>query len=103
MKSLLIELQDAGYKYVIVDRRMAYFFPEDGAYFEPAESISAVPNGPSAKPPFYGKLQRLNSWPWLVKVFQSDNYSVYRLNLPVQVTAYGRRRPVKQGKLVITP
>lgn len=105
IQPLLVELQDAGYKYVVVDRRMAYFFPEAGAYFEPEESISAVPDGAGSKPPFYGKLQRLNSWPWLVKVFQSDNYSVYRLNLPVRVweTAYGHRRPVKQGKLVLAP
>jgi hypothetical protein len=100
MKSLLTELQDADYKYVIVDRRMAYFYPEIGIYFDPGEP-SAVPNG--GKSPFYGKLQRLNSWPWLVKVFQSDNYSVYRLSLPVQITGYGRRPPVKQGKLEITP
>ena len=101
MQSLLVKLQDAGYRYVIVDWRMAYFFPQVGFYFDPEEPFSAVRN--DGKPPFYGKLQRLNSWPWLVKLFQSGNYSVYRLNLPVQVTAYGRRLPVKQGKLVITP
>lgn len=101
MQSLLAQLQGADYKYVIVDRRMAYFFPEVGLYFDSGEPYSAVPDG--RKPPFYGKLQRLNSYPWLTKVFQSSNYTVYRLNLPVQVTGYGRRLPIKQGKLVITP
>lgn len=101
MQSLLVKLQGAGYKYVIVDRRMAYFFPEVDQYFDSEESFSAVPNG--GKPPFYGKLQRLDSYPWLEKVFQSENYSIYRLNLPAQITTYGRRPPAKQGKLEITP
>lgn len=101
MSSLLAKLKSGDYDYVIVDRRMAYHLPEVGVYFDPGEPNSLVPA--SGKSPFYGKLQEFNSLSWMVKIFQSDNYSIYRLDLPVTKIVYGSKPPAGLGKLVVTP
>jgi hypothetical protein len=38
----------------------------------------------------------------MVKVYQSDNYCIYRLNLPVAKTGYLNRAPRLRGKLLVT-
>jgi hypothetical protein len=46
---------------------------------------------------------------WMVKVFGSDNYSVYRLNLPIPRVGYQGRPPPEprgktlRGKLTVSP
>ena len=60
----------------------------------------------SGKPIFYGRLGKFNTIPWMVKVYQSDNYSIYRLNLPATKTGYRGQPPKlggKLGKLSVTP
>jgi hypothetical protein len=101
LQSLLAKLQGSNYHFVIVDRRMAYYLPQVGVYFDPGEPASLVPA--KGKSPFSGKLQRLNSLPWLTKIFQSDNYIIYRLVVPDEQLAYGNRPPQGHGKLVVTP
>jgi hypothetical protein len=99
LQSLLAKLQGSNYHFVVVDRRMAYYLPEVGVYFDPGEPASLVPV--SGKSPFFGKLQKLNSFPWLTKIFQSDNYIIYRLVVPDEHLTYGNRPPKGRGNLVV--
>jgi hypothetical protein len=95
---LLKELSESRYLYLIVDERMAYDTPNIGVYFEPDEPSSFILNGQSA---FKGRLGKFDATSWLVKVFQSDNYSIYRINLPPAQEAYQRGRANFQGKLTV--
>jgi MFS family permease len=104
---LLFDLATSNYAYLIVDGRMAYDMPETGMYFTPGEPAS-LDHPQGGKPIFYGRLGKFNTLPWMVKVFQSDNYSIYRLNLPPAKTGYQTKPPKLhgkplQGKLVVTP
>jgi hypothetical protein len=98
---LLAELKAGNFNYMIVDRRMAYDIPTNGVYFSAGEPSYLVPA--TGKSVFYGRLDKFNSLPWMIKVFQSDNYSIYRLNLPVGKTGYSVRPPPVKGRLVVTP
>lgn len=106
---LLDDLSLSGYVYLIVDARMAYDIPELGVYFTPNDPSSARPQ--KNRSPFSGRLSKFNTIRWAVKVFQSDNYSVYQLNLPAPHVVYqhqaptsqGKRPKVLQGKLTVTP
>jgi hypothetical protein len=77
---LLYELTSSHYTYLIVDERMAYDVPAQGLYFGPGEPGSLITR--SGTPALRGRLGKFNVIPWMVKIFQSDNYSVYRINLP---------------------
>jgi hypothetical protein len=96
---LLRELSSSGYQYLIVDERMAYDTPNIGVYFEPDEPSSFIlPDGQSA---FKGRLNKFNTTSWLAKVFQSDDYSVYRINLPPAQGTHQRGEVNFQGKLTV--
>jgi hypothetical protein len=97
---LLYELFNSNYTYLIVDQRMAYDVPEVGVYFERNEPPFVTKTG---KPIFYGRLDKFNSYFWMVKVFQSDNYSIYHLDLPLAtVIPYQPKPPVLRGKFLVT-
>jgi hypothetical protein len=106
---LLFDLSLSKYTYLVVDARMAYDIPELGVYFTSNDPDSARPQ--DNRSPYYGRLGKFNTIQWTVKVFQSDNYSVYRLNLPPGGPGYRRQPPVSQGtpkrviqgKLMVTP
>jgi hypothetical protein len=106
---LLYDLSSSHYTYLIVDARMAYDTPELGVYFTPYDPSSVQPRGTQS--PFYGRLNKFNTVQWAVKVFQSDNYSIYRfiqLTMPISYqqqppTSRGKRGKVLQGKLTVTP
>src|SRR3984957_8190669 len=77
---LLTEMKADRYRYLIVDKRMATDVPQLGIYFEGNEPPGFVlPNGQSI---FNGRLAKFNGVLWMTKVFESDNYAVYRMNLP---------------------
>jgi hypothetical protein len=107
--NLLYELHGSHYTYLIVDRHMSYELPELGVYFvadEPAAQFA--PHG--RQPVFYGRLGKFDTIPWTIKVFQSDNYRIYRFNLPARNAGYhqpplnmGYHRPPRlRGKFVVT-
>jgi hypothetical protein len=111
---LLADLEVSDFTYLIVDNRMAYELPELGLYFTPNDPASVLPH--DGKSPFYGRLEKFNTSQWLVKVFQSDNYSIYRINLPppspqagyqpqppTSRGKRGQRGGVLPGKLSVTP
>jgi hypothetical protein len=93
--NLLGEIASSNITYLIVDRRMAYELPEIAAYFTPTDPASLLRQ--SGKPVFYGRLQKFDAIQWMVKVFQSDNYSIYRLNLPAAPIGYQQKAPISQG------
>ena len=96
---LIYDLSLTNVTYLIVDERMANELPELGVYFTSADPASVGPqNGISA---FRGKLDKFNTMKWMVKIYQSDNYSIYRLNLPVTPNSYQRQPPKLQGKKLL--
>jgi hypothetical protein len=115
--SLLAELSSENITYLIVDRRMAYELPQLGVYFTSTDPATLQPEG--GKPIFYGRLEKFDTMQWLIKVFQSDDYSIYRLNLPITPIGYqhkaptsprkrgkflrSKRRILLQGKLLVSP
>ena len=103
---LFSDLSLSHYTYLIVDARMAYDIPEVGVYFTATDPASVQFHGNES--PFYGRLNKFNTVQWAVKVFQSDNYSIYRLNLPTTQVSYQQQPPTSrgkalQGKLKVTP
>ena len=106
---LLSDLFLSNYTYVIVDEHMAYELPQLNIYFSSGEP-AALLRSQDGKPPFYRPLQKFGLMDWMVKVFQSDSYSIYRLRLPkptgqakYQAKPPTSRGAVPQGKLVVTP
>jgi hypothetical protein len=104
---LLFDLSLSNYTYLVVDARMAYETPELGIYFTPSEPTSLF-KPQDGKPAFYGRLNKFNTIQWMVKVYQSDNYSIYRLDLPVTRLGYESQPPrsrgkILQGRLSVTP
>jgi hypothetical protein len=100
LSSLLSELHSSNITYLIVDKRMEYELPQLGFYFTTADPATLLPEG--GKPIFNGRLEKFNTMQWLVKVFQSDSYSIYRINLPITPIGYQQKPPtppVKHGKL----
>jgi hypothetical protein len=93
---LISELTVSNYTYLIVDERMAYDVPEIGIYFSPGDPASAQPQGD--KSPFYGRLAKFDTVQWMIKVFQSDDYAIYRLTLPAPQTGYQQQPPKSRGK-----
>lgn len=83
---LLGELQASNFEYLIVDKRTGYLHPLLGVYFEPDEPYAYSTNSPITP----AKLNRYDTLPWTTKVFESDNYRIYRFDF----AAYGR--PVTQ-------
>jgi hypothetical protein len=94
--SLLAKLKSSDITYLIVDRRMAYELPQLGIYFTTTDPF--LPQSQGGKPIFSGKLNKFNTMQWLVKVFQSDNYAIYRLNLPISSIGYQHTAPTSPGK-----
>lgn len=93
---LLDELSTSRYLYLIVDERMAYDVPAIGVYFEADEPSFVTKAG---RPVFSGRLTKFNTIAWMVKVYQSNNYSIYRLNLPASQATYQHQPPKLKGKL----
>ncbi|MFD8396409.1 hypothetical protein ACFV2N_46380 [Streptomyces sp. NPDC059680] len=73
---LVHQLSSSAYTYLIIDKRMATQLPRDGIYFAPGEPF---PHGaPSPISP--QNLDRYNNLPWTTKVYESDNYAIYRFD-----------------------
>lgn len=75
--TLLRQLDILGYRYLIVDRRMAQYLPRIGMYFTPTEPGAFT----RTIPPPAAALRRYDTVPWATKIYGSDNLSIYRLNL----------------------
>ena len=103
---LLPRLKRADYTYMIVDGNMAYDLPQLGVYFTSADPVGLRPQG--GKPIFSGRLSKFGTFEWMIRVFQSDTYSVYRLDLPPVKPGYQHQPPTSRGRplrgnFVVTP
>jgi hypothetical protein len=93
---LFTVLTQGHYFYLVVDKRMATDVPQLGIYFAGNEPNFVLPSG---RPVF--RLGTFNGVPWMSKIFDSDNYAVYRMKLPVTNQAYQARPVPLRGKLVM--
>jgi len=73
---LLRRLARAGEEYLVIDRRMATQTPRIGFYFDPAEPLAFRRDVPLP----LAAITKYDRLPWTIKVFQSDNLAIYRLN-----------------------
>jgi hypothetical protein len=94
---LIPALSREHYTYMIVDERMAYDLPELGVYFTSTDPVELQAHG--SKPVFHGRLGKFNTIQWMVKVFQSDNYSIYRLILPTAQNGHQGKPSRSRGRL----
>jgi len=103
---LIYDLALSHYTYLVVDERMAYEVPEIGVYFTSNDPASAQPQ--HGRSPFSNRLGKFDTIQWAVKVFEANNYAIYRLELPPGNVSYQSQPPtlrgqVLQGKLSVTP
>lgn len=99
--SLLAELSSSHFAYLVVDQRMAHQLPQLGEYFNSDDPTSLFP-AHGTTPVFHNRLAKFATIPWLVKIFQSDNYSIYRFDLPPGQAPYRRQSPALRGRLSVT-
>jgi hypothetical protein len=97
--SLIAELTSSDFRYLIVDERMAQDAPQIGVFFEGTEPAGLLL--PDGQPIFKGRLGKFDAVSWMSKVFQSDNYAVYRMNLPAVSVTYQARPVQLRGKLTV--
>jgi hypothetical protein len=74
---LRADLTHGGFSLMVVDKRDAVLKPLLGVFFEPDEPYAYATVSPITPE----KLSRYNSAPWTDKVFESDNYAIYRFDL----------------------
>jgi hypothetical protein len=100
-ESLIASLVTADYRYLVVDERMATDVPQLGLYFDNSEPSGLIL--PDGKPVFNGRLAKFDGVVWMSKVLESDNYAVYRMNLPPEREAmpYQARQVRFHGKLAV--
>jgi hypothetical protein len=93
---LFTVLTQGHYFYLVVDKRMAVDVPQLGIYFAGNEPNFVLPNG---RPAF--RLATFDEVPWMSKIFESDNYAVYRMKLPVVGEPYQARPVPLRGMLAV--
>jgi hypothetical protein len=97
---LFTVLEEGHYRYLVVDKRIATDVPLLGIYFEGNEPGNFVL--PSGRPVFSGRLAKFSAVPWMSELFESDNYAVYRMNLPAGRQRYQVRPAPLRGMLTVT-
>jgi hypothetical protein len=75
--ALLRRLAEQGYGYLVIDRRMSEFVPRIGFYFTPDEPEAFSRTQPVA-PEALDKFEQVD---WATKIYASDHFSVYRVDL----------------------
>jgi hypothetical protein len=76
---LVQELASSDYEYLVVDKRVTTNLPAIGSYFEPDE-----PSAHSEEQPVpAANIARYQHEPWTTKVFESDDYVIYRFDFDV--------------------
>ena len=96
---LFTVLEEGHYRYLVVDKRIGTDVPLLGIYFEGNEPGNFVLRG--GRPVFSGRLAKFNAVPWMNELFESDNYSVYRMNLPAGRQRYQVRPVSLRGMLTV--
>jgi hypothetical protein len=88
--ALLQQIQHAQYRYLVIDKRMARYLPRVGVYFERGEPGAIV----RTTPPPAAALDKYETLPWVIKIYQSDNLEIYRFNF---AALHVRPAPVQAG------
>lgn len=96
---LFAMLTTGHYRYLVVDKRIATEVPLLGIYFEGNEPHDFVL--PSGQPIFGGRLAKFNGVLWMSAIFDSDNYAVYRMNLPFADQPYQATPVPLHGELAV--
>jgi glycosyltransferase involved in cell wall biosynthesis len=87
---LLYQLSGAGYRYMVIDEQMARHTPRIGVYFSAPQEPGAFQHD---RPVSLQHLRAYEGRPWAIKLFQSDNLAVYRLDFAQLDTRYAPGRP----------
>jgi len=98
--ALFAVLTEGHYRYLVVDKRIATDVPQLGIYFEGNEPGGFV--RPDGRPVFSGRLAKFNGVPWMSEILESDNYAVYRMNLPAGRQLYQVRPVPLRGMLTVS-
>lgn len=73
----IAQLAEDGYRFLVVDRRMASTTPRSGFWFNRSEAGAFDHTEPYPRE----ALTRLEGFPWLTKVFASTSFDVYEINV----------------------
>jgi hypothetical protein len=79
---LMAQLRDGHWDYLVIDKRISRDLPRIGVYFLPDEPEAYQ----RTTPPPAEAIAKYDEQPFAIKVFESENYDVYRLDF----AAYGR-------------
>jgi hypothetical protein len=88
--ALLQQIQHSHYRYLVIDKRMARYLPRVGVYFERGEPQAIT----RTTPPPAAALDKYETLPWVIKIYQSDNLEIYRFNF---AALHVRPVPVQAG------
>jgi hypothetical protein len=88
--ALLQQIQHSHYRYLVIDKRMARYLPRVGVYFERGEPGAIT----RTTPPPAAALDKYESLPWVIKIYQSENLEIYRFNF---AALHVRPAPVQAG------
>jgi hypothetical protein len=88
--ALLQQIQHSHYRYLVIDKRMARYLPRIGVYFERGEPQAIT----RTTPPPAAALDKYETLPWVIKIYQSDNLEIYRFNF---AALHVRPVPVQAG------
>jgi hypothetical protein len=77
-RQLLQALRDSDFRYLVVDENMARFVPRVGAYFLPHGGEPGA--DPVKRPVRAAALRKFERLPWTIKIYASDNLSIYRFD-----------------------
>jgi len=73
---LVDDLRTSGYRYLVIDRRMAKDVPAIGVYFVPDEPQAAMRTTPVPA----AAIDKFESLPWVTEIYSSDNLEIYRFD-----------------------
>jgi hypothetical protein len=88
--ALLQQIQHSHYRYLVIDKRMARYLPRVGVYFERGEPNAIT----RTTPPPAAALDKYETLPWVIKIYQSENLEIYRFNF---AALHVRPAPVNAG------
>ncbi|HKO25603.1 MAG TPA: DUF6541 family protein, partial [Chloroflexota bacterium] len=88
--ALLQQIQHSHYRYLVIDKRMARYLPRIGVYFERGEPQAIT----RTTPPPAAALDKYETLPWVIKIYQSENLEIYRFNF---AALHVRPAPVQAG------
>lgn len=97
--SIIAGMKAVGVEYIVVDTRMDDIVPDMGFWFAGGEP--RYPRGGELAPAEPNSLDKFDYLPWMHKVFTTENYSVYKINLDLY-NPYETERIIKEHAVATT-